>query len=196
MFNFPLRLTCLVCSVWLCVCMSACPQTRASLFLHLGFLIAVCSLLVGVWTGRLLSPAPSEAAAGPAVAQLPGRHWPLPVCHLLPPCKLRWARAIVSLGRPSLPLLGESWHLVDKRRRNSRSSLSTFLYSFHHPPRGPPVKWTTVHHSFWKISSSSGPDSLCVPALEASWDWGSPSTWLLFLSFTVWLSLVYRETQV
>lgn len=125
--------------MWLCVCvcLSACPQTWAFLFFHLRFLIPICSLLVGIWPGRLLPSALSEEAAGPTVAQLPGYHWLLSVCHLLSSHKRRWAHAVVSAGCPSLPLLGEIWHLIDTRKRDSLSSLSTFLYIFFRPPRGP-----------------------------------------------------------
>lgn len=129
---------CMYCvTLCVCVCLSACPQTWAFLFFRLRFLIPVCSLLVGIWTGRLLPSALSEEAAGPTVAQLPGYHWLLSVRHLPSSHKLGWARAVVSAGCPSLPLLGKSWHLIDERKRDSLSSPSTFLYICHRPPRGP-----------------------------------------------------------
>lgn len=178
-----------------CVCLSTCPKTWAVSFFHLGFFIPTCSFLVGIWTGRLLPSALPAEAAGPTMAQLPGHHWLLSVCHVLSPQESRWACATFLVGCASMPILEESWYLSGKRKCNPFNSLSKFLCFPHCPPHGHPMIWTKLHHSGWKISLSSEPDFLCVPVPEASVLRRSQQV-ALFLSFTVWLFLVYRETEV
>lgn len=62
-----------------CLYLFKCPKSRVLSFFYPGFLMPTWLsfpflFLVGFWTGRLLSSALPEEAAGPTVAQLPGHH--------------------------------------------------------------------------------------------------------------------------
>lgn len=145
------------------VCVYVClhvPQTGCSFF-HLAFLIPTCSFLVGVWTGRLLPSALPEEAAGPTMAQCPGHHWWLSVCHLLSSQEIRWAWAIswwlclhARFERELAPPWWESLIPSVPLARSLFFSLSSWSTN----------DSTTSSCSCWNISLSSEPDFPCPVA--------------------------------
>lgn len=150
-FPWDWRVLLIICIQYVIVCVCVCMSQIMSCFLFPSWYPhSPCSFLLGVWTGRLLSPALPEEAAGPTLAQLPGHHWLLSVFYLLSPQESRWACATFLVGCASVPILRESWYFSDKRKCNFLS-LSKFL-CLSHCPRDLPVKWTTLNPICWKIS--------------------------------------------
>lgn len=179
------------------VCVCICPHVpKHGLLFPFSILVSLfppCSFLAGIWTGRLLSSALPEEAAGPPVAQLPGHHWLLSVCLLLSPQEIRWAHVTFLVGCVFVSILGESWCLNDKKKC-SPSFLLAYSSVFSLSSQWPSNKMDNF--------KSQPLENLLVFWILPLWIYAGSclvlrrSQHVASSSFTIWLFLVYRETQV